>query len=208
MRKRKNIGFIPVRGSSSVGTGVSSTGSSGISSSDGELSESSGGSFAIIAAGLEGALSTGFAFLSGLGVTNSFKAPAPSTIVEPDVPMAAWTVRVYELHSSRSSVSMISTDSGISLTEVMSLIVVLLLSDCFDILSTILVISIESENVILIFLLSITLTDFKLNSVLVSASTAWLIRGTEIKAILKKRKEKIRSITWVNKKNRYTKQEL
>ncbi len=163
--RRKRKGFIPVRGSSSVGTGTSSSGVISGTTSSGTTSVHV---FEMTADGFAGAFKTTVAFLSGLGVTNSLRAPAPSIIVDHDVPIAACTVRVYELHSSRSSERMRSTDSGISFTAFISPILTLLLSDCLDILSTILVISIPSEKVIRSFLLSNTLTDFKFSSVVVS----------------------------------------
>ena len=82
---------MPVRGSSSVGTGTSSSGTI-VEFSPSEVT-GSGVTFVSLsestAPGLAGALRTGLAFLRGLGVTNSLSAPAPSMIVEPDVPIAA-----------------------------------------------------------------------------------------------------------------------
>ena len=49
--------------------------------------------------------------LSGLGVMKSWRAEAQSVIVEPDIPIPAITVRVYELHSTRTSSRVRSTDS-------------------------------------------------------------------------------------------------
>lgn len=120
---------------------------------------------AITAHAFAGALSLGFDFLSGLGVTNSRSAPAPSMIVAPARLIAAWTVSVYELPSSRSSESMISTDSGVSSTHVISDMVTEALSDCLDIFSTILVRSILSENVTRTVVLSRTFTSFTERSV-------------------------------------------
>ena len=88
-----------------------------------------------------------------------------------------------------------STDSGIFFTSAISLMTMLLLSDCLDILRTMLVISIPSEKVIRTFLLSRTLTDLRLSSVVVSLSTACTEKVNQ--AMNKKRgiREKIRSIT-------------
>jgi hypothetical protein len=164
---RKKSGFMPVRGSSSVAAG-------GYSSVELFISDTtvfvSLVSFTRTAEGLEGAVRAISAFLSGLGVTNSLRAPAPSMIVEPDIPIAAWTVRVYELHSSSSFDRDTSTDSGSFFTGRRSPIETALLSDCFDILSTILVISIPSEKLIRKVALSITFTLFTVSSVGVSAA--------------------------------------
>ncbi len=86
---RKKSGFIPVSGSSSVGIGsffealVTTT----VFFSGEEITVLP--VFTITAHGLAAAPSLGFDFLSGLGVTNSRRAPAPSIIVAPEILIAA-----------------------------------------------------------------------------------------------------------------------
>jgi hypothetical protein len=156
IKKRYMLG--PVSGSSSVGVG-STTFISLVE--DGVVDVVDRFASVMTALGLVGAFrTTSQAIFSGLGVTKSWRAAAPSMTVAPDFPIAAITVSVYELASVRVSSRLTSTASGISATIMIPAVFTVLLSDCFMILSTTLSASIGSEKVTRISLLSMTFTEF------------------------------------------------
>ena len=147
-------------------------------------------------------------------MTKSLRALAPSVTVAHESDIAAIIVKLYELPSSSSSSRLISTASGESKTPVRAAIARELLSDCLDILRTILRRSIASVKTILIFVLSRVFTVFILNSVfpdeavfrtspvVVSAAERYVTNQNH-KSMLRTH-ERIRSINLINKKNRYT----
>jgi hypothetical protein len=189
IRKRYVLG--PVRGSSSVGVGsMTFTSFGGRTDGVGDICVDFDSSVSFITAlGLDGAFNTtSQAIFSGLGVTKSWRAAAPSTTVAPDLLIAAITVRVYELASVSISSRLTSTASATSATTVILDVFTVLLSDCFMILSTTLSASIDSEKVIRIFLLSITLTEF-IESVFASTACV-LIELTNTRSARKSEEKK------------------
>jgi hypothetical protein len=130
----------------------------------------------MIAFGLLGALrDVSGAILSGLGVVKSRSAVAPSVTVAPDRAIAAMTVIVYELASTRTSSRLTLTPAGVSAIAVIASVFTVLLSDPFVIFRTILSVSIASEKTSSIFLLSMAFTD-----VIVSSEFSAAERGSEL----------------------------
>jgi hypothetical protein len=207
-KRRKKRLFGPVSGSSSVGVGVASTSLIGGGVA---LPEAFVGVFWVVvfggsvstAFGFEGALSTSSQnTFSGLGVIKSWSAEAPSVIVDPETPIQAITVSVYELASTKVSSRVISTDCGLSAIAEIASSLMVVLSDCFITLSTTLSESIASEKFIRICLSSVTFTDVtERGAVTAAANTRFHVKHT-------RRSEKIDLkklfIPWGFRKNRYT----
>jgi hypothetical protein len=121
---------VPVSGSSSVGAGVGVVFFGSSFAGTGSF-VSVFVSFTIIAAGFDGALSDAANFFRGTGAEKSFRACAPSVIVDPLIHTAAIAVILYDAHSERSSPRVRSIASGESVTPVRIFIRIVLLSDCF-----------------------------------------------------------------------------
>lgn len=171
---RKN-GFIPVRGSSSVGIGASCFGTS---TGLGFTSETTG--FTTTALGLAGAFRVIWDFLSGFDAVKSLIASAPFVMVDHDTHTAAIAVILYELDSVISSSRATSTASGESTTHVRVAIRSVLLSVCFVSLSVIDSTSTASVNTTRICLSSITLTILSERSGPVEVTTAGVSAGVSV----------------------------